>query len=103
VREHRNHVVQVTPATLRSLTFVHHHHVRLGQYVANALPFISVATPLATLNVIRTKDARGQEIVPEVTQSSGLVSHPKPFEYTLELRSKQSRALLDSLGCFGTC
>jgi cytochrome P450 len=65
-----------------------------GRYVADASLFVSVATALATVNILRAQDAQGKEIIPEVAQSSGLASHPKPFEYSLEPRSEKSRVLL---------
>jgi cytochrome P450 len=67
-----------------------------GRYMANASIFASVATVLATMSIVRPKDVEGQDIVPEVAQSSGFISHPKPFEYVLEYRSAKSRALLEA-------
>jgi cytochrome P450 len=65
-----------------------------GRHIADASLFASIATALATVNVIRAKDAQGKEIVPKVAQSSGFLSHPMPFDYALEHRSAKSRALL---------
>jgi cytochrome P450 len=65
-----------------------------GRSVAGASLFASVATALATVNVVRAKDAQGQEIMPEVAQTSGFISHPNPFQYALEHRSEKCRVLL---------
>jgi cytochrome P450 len=66
-----------------------------GRSVAGASLFASVATALATMNVVRAKDAQGQEkVMPEVAQTSGFISHPNPFKYALEHRSEKCRVLL---------
>jgi hypothetical protein len=47
------------------------------------------------MNVVRAKDAQGQEkVMPEVAQTSGFISHPNPFKYALEHRSEKCRVLL---------
>jgi hypothetical protein len=65
-----------------------------GRHIADASLFASVVTALATVNVVRAKDAQGKEIIPKVAQTSGAISHPTPFEYALEHRSAKSRSLL---------
>jgi hypothetical protein len=45
-----------------------------------------VATVLHTLTVGRSKDVNGNEIVPQPDAGSGLLSHPKPFDYTIGAR-----------------
>ncbi len=71
---------------------------------------------LATFNVLKAKDENGREIEPkyEVTDTLirfiscyfrcqiGLnafiiISHPKPFQYTIEARSKMARELILSI------
>jgi cytochrome P450 len=66
----------------------------VGRHIADASLFASVATVLATVNVVRAKDREGNETVPEVVPSSGFLSHPKPFEYVLEYRDESSWGLL---------
>jgi cytochrome P450 len=66
----------------------------VGRHLADASLLATVSTVLATMNIIRAKDAHGKETVPEVAQTSGFTSHPKPFSYALECRSAKSRALL---------
>jgi cytochrome P450 len=65
-----------------------------GQYVADATLFITVATLLATVDIVRAKDADGVEIVPEVAVTSELVSHAKPFPWAARPRSREAAALL---------
>jgi hypothetical protein len=78
----------------RTAAFGFGRRVCVGRHLADASLFAAVSTVLATMNIIRAKDAQGKEIVPEVAQSSGFLSHPKPFSYALECRSAKSRVLL---------
>jgi cytochrome P450 len=57
-----------------------------GVHIAEQSLFAMVATVLHTLSVGRSKDVDGNEIVPQPDAGSGLLSHPKPFEYTIRMR-----------------
>jgi cytochrome P450 len=57
-----------------------------GLHIAEQSLFATVATVLHTLNIGRALDAQGKEIVPHPDVSSGLLSHPKPFDYTIGMR-----------------
>ena len=50
-----------------------------GRFIADASLFATVATLLATVDVVCATDAQGNQIVPEVDVTPGLLSHPKPF------------------------
>jgi cytochrome P450 len=65
-----------------------------GRYVADATLFMTVATLLATVDIVRAKDADGVEIVPEVAQTSEIVSHAKPFPWAARSRGPEAAALL---------
>jgi hypothetical protein len=65
-----------------------------GQYVAEATLFMTVATLLATIDIVRAKDADGKEIVPEVVATGELVSHAKPFPWAARSRSSDAAALV---------
>jgi cytochrome P450 len=78
----------------RTASFGFGRRVCLGRHLADASLFATFSTVLATMNIMRIKDAQGKETVPEVAQTSGFLSHPKPFNYALECRSAKSRALL---------
>jgi hypothetical protein len=56
--------------------------------------FATVATLLATVDVVRAKDAQGNEIVPDVDVTSGLLSHAKPFPWAVRSRNRQADVLL---------
>jgi cytochrome P450 len=57
-----------------------------GIHIAEQSLFAMVATVLHTLSVGRSKDVNGNEIVPQPDAGSGMLSHPKPFEYTIRMR-----------------
>jgi cytochrome P450 len=57
-----------------------------GVHIAEQSLFAMVATVLHTLTVGRSRDVNGNEIVPQPDAGSGLLSHPKPFEYTIRMR-----------------
>jgi cytochrome P450 len=57
-----------------------------GIHIAEQSLSAMVATVLHTLSVDRSKDVNGNEIVPQPDAGSGLISHPKPFEYTIRMR-----------------
>jgi cytochrome P450 len=65
-----------------------------GRHLADASLFAMVSTLLATVDVVRVKDAQGKEIVPEVDVTSGLLSHPKPFPWAARARSRHAEELL---------
>jgi hypothetical protein len=53
-----------------------------------------VSTLLATVNVVRAKDADGKEILPEANVIDGILSHAKPFAWAAQPRSRQAEDLL---------
>jgi hypothetical protein len=53
-----------------------------------------VSTLLATVDIVRAKDADGNEIVPEVDVTTGILSHPKPFPWAARPRSWHAEELL---------
>jgi hypothetical protein len=65
-----------------------------GRHLADASLFAMVSTLLATVNIVRAKDADGKEIIPEVDVTSGILSHPKPFAWAAQSRSRHTEELL---------
>jgi cytochrome P450 len=65
-----------------------------GRHVATASLFAVVSTLLATVDIVRAKDAEGNEIVPVVDVTSGILSHPKPFPWAVRSRSQHAQDLL---------
>jgi cytochrome P450 len=57
-----------------------------GLHIAEQSLFAMVATVLQTLSIGRSKDVDGNEILPQPDAGSGLLSHPKPFDYTIGMR-----------------
>jgi cytochrome P450 len=65
-----------------------------GRHLADASLFTMIATLLATVDLVRAKDAQGHEIVPDVEVTSGLLSHAKPFPWDVRSRGPQAEALI---------
>jgi hypothetical protein len=65
-----------------------------GRHIATASLFAMVSTLLATVDIVRAKDAEGNEMVPVVDVTSSVASHPKPFPWAVRRRSQQAEALL---------
>jgi cytochrome P450 len=68
-----------------------------GRFFADASLFITVSTLLATVNVVRAKDAQGHEIVPDVAVTSGVLSYPKPFPWAVQSRGPHADDLLGNV------
>jgi cytochrome P450 len=68
-----------------------------GCHIADASLFATVSTLLATMNIVRQKDEKEREIVPEIDVTSGtLSSHPKPFPWSARPRSQRAKELLEN-------
>jgi cytochrome P450 len=65
-----------------------------GRFVADATLFGAVATLLATLDVVRAKDANGVEMVPQVECTSGIISYAQAFPWAARVRSERAGKLL---------
>jgi hypothetical protein len=55
-----------------------------------------VSTLLATINIVRAKDAEGNEIIPDVDVTNGAISHAKPFAWAVCSRSQRAEELVAS-------
>jgi hypothetical protein len=53
-----------------------------------------ISTLLATVDVIRAKDAQGQEIVPTVDVTGGALSHAVPFDWAVRSRGLRAETLV---------
>jgi cytochrome P450 len=65
-----------------------------GRHIADTSLFAMVSTLLATVDIVRARDADGKEIIPEVDVTSGILSHPKPFAWAAQPRSRHAEELL---------
>jgi hypothetical protein len=86
--------LDLTVRNPRTVCFGSGRRICPGQYVAEATLFMTIATLLATIDIVRAKDADGKEIVPEVATTGELVSHAKPFPWAARPRSRDAAALL---------
>jgi cytochrome P450 len=67
-----------------------------GRHVATASLFAVVSTLLASVEIVRAKDAEGIEIMPVVDVTGGLLSHPKPFPWAARPRSQHAEEMLSN-------
>ncbi|KAH8111221.1 cytochrome P450 oxidoreductase OrdA-like protein, partial [Phellopilus nigrolimitatus] len=78
----------------RTLVFGFGRRICPGKELADISLFLSIAMTVAVFNISRAKDASGREIVPNHEYSPGLISHPKPFECSIEPRDENSVMLI---------
>ncbi|KAI0336626.1 cytochrome P450 [Cubamyces sp. BRFM 1775] len=64
-----------------------------GMFFAMNSIFIGIATMLYVFNIEKSKDEKGEEIVPEV-DFRGFISHPVPFPCCIKPRSEEAAALI---------
>ncbi|KAJ6525732.1 cytochrome P450 [Mycena capillaripes] len=65
-----------------------------GQFLFESLLWITIATTLATLNILPAVDDRGEEIIPVPEFTSGGVSQPLPFPCRIVARSPGASQLI---------
>jgi cytochrome P450 len=65
-----------------------------GRHIADASLFTMIATLLATVDVVRAKDAQGREIVPTIDVTGGAASHAKPFDWAMRSRGPRAESLV---------
>ncbi|PCH43251.1 cytochrome P450 [Wolfiporia cocos MD-104 SS10] len=63
-----------------------------GRQFADASVWLVIASVVATFNIRTAKDIMGNELVPEASYDSGIVSHPHPFACSIMPRSSRSIA-----------
>ncbi|KAF9262030.1 cytochrome P450 [Marasmius fiardii PR-910] len=68
-----------------------------GRYFADSALWNAMACILATLEIVPTTDEVGNERVPEVAFTEGLISRPCPFEYEVRLRSDAAQVLISQI------
>ncbi|KAF8880397.1 cytochrome P450 [Infundibulicybe gibba] len=80
------------------LTFGFGERVCVGRHLASSTIWLIIASVLATLNIAKAKDSRGNEIEIEGRYTGGAISHPSPFPCSVTPRSLKSRELIESDG-----
>ncbi|KAG1850378.1 cytochrome P450 [Suillus subalutaceus] len=65
-----------------------------GIHLVEASVWLSIAMSLAVFDISKTVE-NGIEIIPDVDQSSGTISHPKPFKCSIKPRSSKAVALIE--------
>jgi len=66
-----------------------------GRFVADASMWIAVASILATLSISKALDESGNEITPRVAFTSGITSHPAPYQCRIRARNDCAKVLIE--------
>ncbi|KAG1749707.1 cytochrome P450 [Suillus paluster] len=77
----------------RTICFGFGRRICSGLNLADASAWISTAMSLAVFDISKVVE-NGVEITPEVDPSSGTISHPKPFKYSINARSAKALELI---------
>jgi cytochrome P450 len=67
-----------------------------GRHIADASIFATVSTLLATVDVVRAKDAQGKEVIPKLELKSGFPLRPKPYPWSVRPRSQHVTEMLEA-------
>ncbi|KAF9456704.1 cytochrome P450 [Collybia nuda] len=65
-----------------------------GRHLAHASLWIAMASTLATMNITKKLDANGKEITPEIAFTSGITSHPRPYQCSIKPRTEAAKDLI---------
>jgi len=84
------------PGTLdpANLTFGLGRRVCPGQYIADAMLWMTMATVLATSTMSKARDENGVEITPALEYTGGTLSEPVHFPYKIKPRSAMAASLI---------
>ncbi|KAE9406913.1 cytochrome P450 [Gymnopus androsaceus JB14] len=66
----------------------------VGMHLAEASLWILIAMSLAVFDITPALDEQGNPIIPEHENTTGTISHPKPFKCTIKPRSEKALALI---------
>ncbi|KAF9458175.1 cytochrome P450 [Collybia nuda] len=75
-------------------TFGYGRRVCPGIHLGDSSLWIVVASVLSTMNVMKAIDSDGKEITPDVSFTSGITSHPRPYQCLVKPRSETARNLV---------
>lgn len=68
-----------------------------GRHFADVTIWLTVASIIAAFDISKARDAGGNEIIPRMSFTSGLVSFPEPFECDIRPRTTRTRHLISQL------
>ncbi|KAK1988359.1 cytochrome P450 [Colletotrichum cereale] len=74
-----------------------------GRFLADESLFITIARILATFDIRKAVDESGNEIDPEIHATSGLISTPLPFPYSIKPRSASAVVLIRAVKAKHPC
>ncbi|KAG1852552.1 cytochrome P450 [Suillus subluteus] len=78
----------------RTICFGFGRRICPGIHLVEASVWLSIAMSLAVFDISKAVE-NGIEIIPDVDQSSGTISHPKPFKCSIKPRSSKAVALIE--------
>ena len=65
-----------------------------GRHLADDNLYLTISRLLATFNVAKALDEEGRPLEIEIEVTAGLISHPKPFPYSIKPRSARHAELI---------
>ncbi|KAF9815575.1 hypothetical protein IEO21_04496 [Rhodonia placenta] len=68
-----------------------------GRHFADVTIWLTVASIIAAFDISKARDAGGNEIMPRMSFTSGLVSLPEPFECDIRPRTTKTQRLISQL------
>ncbi|KZT37264.1 cytochrome P450 [Sistotremastrum suecicum HHB10207 ss-3] len=83
-----------TPPDPRTFIFGFGRRICSGMHVADAVIFLTIASTLATCNILKSKDEAGNVITPEIKFTGGNVSRPEDFPCRIVPRSDAAMDLM---------
>ena len=75
-------------------TFGYGRRICPGRHLADDNIYLTISRILATFNVTKALDKQGRPLEVEVGVTAGLISHPKPFPYSIKPRSAKHAELI---------
>lgn len=68
-----------------------------GRHFADMNIWLTISSIIAAFDISKARDAEGNEIMPQMSFTSGLVSFPDPFECDIRPRTARTRHLISQL------
>jgi len=72
-----------------------------GMHFAKGTLYLTIASILATFDISKAVDEQGREILPDMSDTGGIISHPPPFKCRIIPRSPAAATLISTMSVGG--